>query len=163
MFQGRPRGYIKIPNNGGLNARGRDLTYMLWVFPTGHPGLIISHGLILAINKRGKLTLSVYRTRLVSSRILPVRRWSFLAVKYLKRKNKILLFVQNRLVLSKRLRRAPSTRGPVYIGGTPRARTGFGGRIACLQIFKAAITRTQMARRSNKCFRKFLIKNFKTV
>ena len=164
-FPGRPVGYIKIPNRGRLDTRGGDLTYMAWVYFTGRPGTIISHGLTVAVDRYRRLSLRfsplfvrIYLRPIVTRHKLPIRKWVYVTVTYRKRTRVSSLYVNSRPVLRKKFGRYKlNTRGPVYIGGRPRARSGFSGRIACLQFFKATLTRRQMYRRSRKCFRKFLV------
>ena len=161
-FPGRPVGFVKIPNRGRLDTKGGDLTYMAWVYPTGRPGTIISHGLTVGVDKYRRLTLHfnplfvrIYLRPVLSRYRLPRMRWSLIAVTYRKRTRVSSLYVNRRLVLRKNFGRYKlNSRGPVYIGGRPRARSGFSGRIACVQFFKAALTIRKIIRYSKRCFRK---------
>ena len=160
-FPGKPVGYVKIPKSSGLSTRA-DLTYMLWVLPTGRPGTIISHGLTLRIDKYRRLRLSInLRLRIFirpvySRRRLTRGRWSLLAVVFRRRTFESRLYVNGRVWIRHRFRKyQPFTKSPVYIGGSPTDRTGFSGRIACVQFFKVPLSWRKILRYGKRCIRKF--------
>lgn len=157
-FPLRRRVYIRIPNRKRILDTKNALSYLVWVYPTGRNGVIISHGIKVAIERNGRLTVSILRRRRrpVSLRVpravrLPRRRWSHIAVTYLlKRKlGKYELYYNNRRIMRVFRRVIPNTRGSPLVGG-------FSGRISCLQFYQNALRGRQIARRMKRCFRKYL-------
>lgn len=158
-FPGKPVGYVKIPNRGGLATRG-DLTYMAWVYPTGGFGIIISHGLTLKVDRYKRLVLYINRFLSVRSRRrLRKRRWNLVAVTFRRRTYESKVYVKGQAWIRHSFgRRQPFTRRSVYIGGKPGARSGFMGRITCVQFFKKYLTARQIIRAGKRCIRRFPIK-----
>ena len=151
--------YVRIPNRKRALDTKKALSYLVWIYPTGRPGVIVSHGITVAIDRYGRLTLRftprfrrIYLRPITTGRRLPRRRWAYVAVTYTKRTGITKLYLNNRVILRRSFRAYTlNTLGSPRVGG-------FSGRIACLQFYRVALNARQIARRRKRCFRgrKFL-------
>ena len=101
------------------------------------------------VRRNGRFTAPV-----VSRRVRP-RRWQYVGATYNYRTGVALLFVGRRFVARRRIGRGTLlTNRPVRMGARRGDRRYFKGRISCMQVYNAALSRRQIMARKRRCFRR---------
>ena len=162
-FSGR-RSYVLIPNNGCLDTR-YSITIIAWVYPV-RPGPIFHFNpkgwaVHLWMTKVNELFVRFVprggrRVAAVTSRRIKPRAWNFIAASYDHQTGLATLWLEGLPIAQKnigRFRGGLATNYPVVIGRKPGDRRAFRGKISCLQVFNAALTRAQILTKRTKCFR----------
>ena len=154
-------GYIEFPNNGKLDTKN-SITVILWVRPEG-PGTMIRYkprGVTFGIHSRDSLYSRFIRRNGRSSKTIKTRRraillrqWNYVAVTYNQRSGIGTIWRNSRPIAFQKLGWIRlATKSPLRVGGAPRGRRPFRGSIACLQVYKDALTGPQIKNVQNICF-----------
>ena len=162
---GRSYSYIQFPNRGRLDTR-RSITLLAWIYHQGRAGPIFNYmpngwGVhFWMISPRTLFARFTRRrgrrfTRAVISRAVRPNRWQLVGATYNGRTGWAKLFVNNRFTARARIGRIRlATNYPVRMGARIGDRRYFRGRIACMQVFDRALSRSQILRRRRRCYRR---------
>ena len=158
QFYGRRNSYIRFPNRGRLDAQNA-ITLIAWLYPEGE-GPIFKYGVDFSVGRGRSLFMRLFprgsrNTRirpLTARRVLRYRTWQYVGATYDGKTGQTKIYVNGRLVASKRLRRVRlGTNIPATMGaGGGRY---FRGRISCMQVYGRALSRWQIIKRKSRCFR----------
>ena len=151
QFQGSRSSFIRFPNNGKLDARS-SLTIVAWVYPVGRGPIFEYYGGVKFWVLRPDTLFSRYvrRTgkysRALRRRKLKPGRWHYVGTTYDARKGVASLWLDSKPIASRHIGKMRlATKKAAYMG------TGFRGRIACLQVYGAALTGPQMSKVKHLC------------
>ena len=82
-----------------------------------------------------------------------LRQWNYVAVTYNQRSGIGTIWRNSRPIAFQKLGWVRlATKSPLRVGGAPRGRRPFRGSIACLQVYKDALTGPQIKNVQNICF-----------
>ncbi|XP_048583834.1 uncharacterized protein LOC5504590 isoform X1 [Nematostella vectensis] len=150
-FTGFMDSFITFPNNGALDIIS-SITILAWIYPTTYGGTIFNYGsspsgVHISLVFPGKLSAEFYDRdvpksfAVVTGGVIPLNKWSYIGVVYDYSSGLTRLFVKNETVTSRRIYSLTrlDTRGDVRVGSLP-GRTGYKGRISCLQIYDVALS-----------------------
>lgn len=163
-FLGRSNSYIQVPNRGGIDTIN-SITILAWIYPNGRPGPIFNYhpngeGVQLWVKGRYGRILSARfpkrskrkRTPLIQRRILRPKRWQFVGARYNQKTGYASIWVNGRRVGIKKIGRFQiATNYPARMGARIGNNKYFKGRIACLQIYKKALTKREVISAKRVC------------
>lgn len=91
----------------------------------------------------------------VASRSVHYKAWNYVGATYNHRTGVAKLYVNSKLVASRRIGRIKlSTNHPIRIGAIDGDRRRLRGRVFCVQVYDKPLTRAQIANVAKKCFLK---------
>ena len=161
-FSGKRNSYVRIPNNGCLDTK-YSMTIALWVYPESDGPLVhfnpngwgVSIWLdstfkvdVRFIPRSGKSVVSLKKE-------IPKGRWSHLAATYNHRDGLATLWLDSIPSDQRKVGRSPSglaTNFPIVIGGKPRDKRRFRGKISCLQIYNFPLNKAEIYSKMTRCF-----------
>ena len=160
-FTRRPNAYVDFPNQGKLDTKD-SITILVWIYPEG-PGTILKYqptGVGLGITSSGVIYAKFNRrtgkpgkTVRTPSRRVKWRQWYYIGVTYDQRRGIATIWRESRPLKSQNIGWIRlATKTPVRLGGGPKYRTPYKGRIACVQIYSDALTGPQIRKVKNICF-----------
>ena len=158
VFPGRTIGSFPIKRKLTRELFKADgITYIAWIRPQRASGVIFSFGVTFGLSRRRLyasfrplVRIRLVRTPAVISRItVPRNRWSYVAVSYNQKTRRAKLYLNSRRIASKKMRYR------MTLSGNKKAHMGKGyrGSIACMQIYRSALSPKQIVHRSKRCFR----------
>jgi hypothetical protein len=163
QFFGKPKSYIEIPNNGGIDPVN-SISILLWVYTQGKPGPIVNFhpagfGMHIWMVSRTALFVRFPRRRgrvltkvLLTKRMEP-NKWKFVGATYNRRTEYAEVYIDGKRVVRKRIGKIHlATNYPIRLGSRKGDTRRFKGRIACLQIYNTALNAKQIRARKNVCF-----------
>lgn len=162
-FKGRTDSYIEFPNKGRLTARN-SITLLAWVFPAGPVGPIFNYKtdgfgvhfwltrprelFARFVSKKGSFTTPI------KSNKIRLRAWNFVGTTYNHRSGIAKLYINNKLVASRRIGRITLlTNYPARMGAKTGDNRAFRGRITCMQVYGVALNVRQMKLAKERCFK----------
>ena len=161
-FRGRRDSYVLIPNNGCLDTK-YSITIALWVYPESDGPLVHFNpngwgvhlwivrpcsAYVRFIPRSGKSVVSLQKE-------IPKGRWSHLATTYNHKDGVATLWLNSIPIDQRRVGRSLSglaTNFPIVIGGKPRDKRRFRGKISCLQIYNFALNKAEIFSKMTRCF-----------
>ena len=165
-FSGRPNSYIEFPNNGKLDTK-RSITILAWIKHKGRAGPVVHYnargwGVHLWMTRPRQLFVRFVKRNGRSTRYLvsprgkgpKYRAWNFVGATYDGRSGIAKLFVNGRRVTAKRIGRIRlATRRNIRVGARIGDRRYFKGAIACIHIFKKALSVYVIRKKAKVCFK----------
>ena len=157
--------YVLLPNNGCLDTRF-SFTVLFWLFGES-PGTLVHFNpngagvevrlsrltqLYFHVVPRGRSGRSV--RPLIGNGVRP-RTWNYIAATYDIRTGLATFYVNDFPVAQRnvgKFRSGVATNYPILIGKSPGNRRVFRGRLACLQIFNVALSRSKIVSLKKRCF-----------
>ena len=161
-FSGKRNSYVLIPNNGCLDTK-YSMTIALWVYPESDGPLVHFNpngwGVSLWIDSTFKVDVRFIprsgKSVVPLKEKIPKGRWSHLATTYNHKDGLATLWLNSIPIDQQKLRRSPSglsTNFPIVIGGKPRDKRIFRGKISCLQIYNFALKKAEIYSKMTRCF-----------
>ena len=161
-FSGKRNSYVLIPNNGCLDTR-YSMTLALWVYPQSDGSLVHfnpnGRGVRLWIDSTFKVDVRFIprsgKSVVSLKKQIPRGRWSHLATTYNHKDGLATLWLNSIPVDQQRVGRFPSglaTNFPIVIGGKPRDKRRFRGKISCLQIYNFPLNKAAIYSKMTRCF-----------
>lgn len=160
---GEPNSYIEIPNNGKLDAKDA-ITICAYIQHDGNAGPIVNFKrgpawgvhfwmakpkVLFArfVSRNGKMTQPIF-----SKPIVPRRAWSFVCTSYDKDTGVAKLWLNGSPKKVKKVGRfSIATKEPIRIGAKIGDSRTFRGKIACVQIYSAALFKRQVRDAMRRC------------
>lgn len=165
-FSGQSNSYVIIPNNGKLDAR-YSITILVHVFYQGGSGPFFNYnpekkGLLLRMISATKLEVEIIdRNRRTSvklqtpGRVFQREAWNYVGVTYSERRQFLSIWVNLKLVATKRVGRVELDTGyPIRLSGYKNSNNYFRGRLFCLQLYGVALSGEKIKEAMKKCFLK---------
>lgn len=160
-FTRRPAAYVDLPNSGSLDTKN-SITILTWIYPEG-PGTVLEYrpgGFKLGVTRAGAIRVVFKRRTNKPSKTVRSprgrvrwRQWYYIGVTYDQRRGLATVWREARPQKSKNIGWIQlATQAPVRLGGGPKFRTPYKGRIACVQIYSEALDGPQMKKVKNICF-----------
>ena len=161
-FSGKRNSYVRIPNNGCLDTR-YSMTIALWVYPESAGPLVHYNPNGWGVHLWIVRPCSVYvgfvarsgKSLISMKKEIPKGQWSHLALTYNDKNHLATLWLNSIPIDQRRVGRSPSglaTNFPIVVGGTPRDKRKFRGKISCLQIYNFPLNKAEIYSKMTRCF-----------
>lgn len=150
--------FIQVPLNKVKHNIKEGITYLAWIKPSKTFAPIFKFSVYFGIDRSGRLEavfmpLSSRGRKLVSPRPVKMNRWLFVGVSFVRRTRVASLYINNKLVKTKRFSKpvklASFRPGVLGVYG----RKTYRGKISCLQLYNVGLSSRQVARRRKRCFK----------